>query len=614
MSENFNETVERLEEAAKRGTPLDAWVEDPEAVLRLARKAGPLFDRTLESIADAMPPPSPIALPELIATAALDASGAIVASDERFDAWFGPDAVDVALAANVATRRSASLERTVAKDGAPAAIAYAAGAQALSWALPAEVKAPIERGAARVAVVAVCPSRATPVLSRAAAAYGLTPAEARLVAALVQAGGLTAAARDLGVRDSTARRTLADAMRKVGVRKQAALVSRVATTALGYWPRSASNPALLIDAFGLSDRQARIALGIARGLPRRDAGRIAGASESVTKDEVDRIYQTTGVSSAQMLSRLVTETMALGILTQVTNGELAPAWEEAEPLRLIPRPSGGMIAVSDYGPVGARPVCVLHSSSTTRHVSRSFVRSLQSAGFRPFAVDRPGFGVTDMIRDVNDPFEAGACDLLVVCDALGFEHIDLVARGGVYSALAFARDNPERVGLVVALNPDTPVESPTERPGMLAAIADAIVLHPDRVAFLARIVTGEANPVRVARLLRQAMRTSPPDLAAFEDESAVHDYQRAVRHFAAGRVEGFIAEQHAFARPATGPAPLSSTNWRILFGVHDPLHAYDHAEKHWRTLMPEARFALIPDGGRFLFLTHAAAIIAALRD
>ncbi|MFN3465744.1 MAG: hypothetical protein ACK4X1_16885 [Terricaulis sp.] len=119
MSKDFEETVELLEEAARRGAPLDAWVEDPEAVLRLARKAGPLFDRSLESIAHAMPPPSPIALPELIAAAALDARGAVVASDTRFDAWFGQDAVDPALAASVAARRSVSLERTIAADGAP---------------------------------------------------------------------------------------------------------------------------------------------------------------------------------------------------------------------------------------------------------------------------------------------------------------------------------------------------------------------------------------------------------------------------------------------------------------------------------------------------------------
>lgn len=194
MDDDFDETIERLEAAARRGTPLDAWIEDPEAVLRLARTAAPLFDRTLESIAEAMPPPSPIALPELIATAALDSEGHVVASDERFEAWFGQDAIDAAHAANVATKRTASLERTVAKDGAPAAIAYAAGAQVLSWALPAEVKSALERGAASVAVAAVCPSRATHVLSRAAAAYGMTPAEARLVAALVQAGGCGARA------------------------------------------------------------------------------------------------------------------------------------------------------------------------------------------------------------------------------------------------------------------------------------------------------------------------------------------------------------------------------------------------------------------------------------
>src|SRR5690606_4440989 len=150
------------------------------------------------------------------------------------------------------------------------------------------------------------------------------------------------------------------------------------------------------------------------------------------------------------------------------------------------------------------------------------------------------------------------------------------------------------------------------RPGMLTAITDAIVLHPDRATFLARIIMGEATSARVARLLRQALKSSPPDLTAFEDEAAVHDYQRAVRHFAAGRVEGFIAEQKALAKPTVNARGVRSDNWRMLFGAHDPLHASDHAEKHWRRLMPDARFRRLNDGGRFLFLSHPTEIVSAL--
>jgi pimeloyl-ACP methyl ester carboxylesterase/DNA-binding CsgD family transcriptional regulator len=612
MSDEFDQTVARLERAARRGVPLEAWAEDPDAIVRLARHAGPLFGKALESVAEALPPPGPIALPDLIAAAALDADGLVIVADERFHAWFGDNAIDADIARRVAAKRDSVIGRSLARDGAPVAMAYGEASHARTWALPAPVRDALVRNRARVAVVAVCPSRAGEVLARAAAAYGLTPAEARLVTALVQTGDLSAAAEALGVLISTARSTLADVMRKLDVRRQSALISRVATTALGYWPRGASDPALLIDAFGLSERQARIALGVARGLSRKDAGAAAGASESVTKDELERIFEFTGVSSAQMLSRLVTETMALGMLAQVSNGELAPPRDAVEPLRLVPRPSGGMIAVSDYGPRSGRPVCILHSSATTRHASRSFVRALQNAGWRPLAIDRPGFGLSDPAPTPADPFETAGADMAVVCDALDIETLDIVARGGVYAAMAFAGLAPGRVGAVVALNPDTPAVQGA-RPGIIGAMTDAIMLHPDRLALLARIIAGEATSARVARLLRQALVHSPPDLAAFDDLEAIADYQRAVRHFAAGRVDGLIAEQKALVEQPER-APALGQRWRVLFGAHDPLHRLEYAEAHWRRMLPDAAFARIEDGGRFLYLTHPQAVIAALRD
>jgi pimeloyl-ACP methyl ester carboxylesterase/DNA-binding CsgD family transcriptional regulator len=612
MSDEFDQTVARLERAALRGVPLEAWAEDPDAIVRLARHAGPLFGKALLTVAESLPPPGPVALPDLIAAAAVDADGGLVVADERFQAWFGVSAIDVDLARRVAAKRNNVIGRSLARDGAPVAMAYGEASHARTWALPEPVRDALIRNRARVAVVAVCPSRAGEVLARAAVAYGLTPAEARLVTALVQTGDLATAAEALGVLISTARSTLADVMRKMGVRRQSALISRVATTALGYWPRGASDPALLIDAFGLSERQARIALGVARGLSRKDAGSAAGASESVTKDELERIFETTGVASAQMLSRLVTETMALGMLAQVSNGELAPVRDAVEPLRLIPRPSGGMIAVSDYGPRSGRPVCILHSSATTRHASRSFVQALQQAGYRPLAIDRPGFGLSDPAPTVeDDPFDAAGADVATVCGALEIHALDIIARGGVYAAMAFARQAPERVGAVVVLNPDTPA-IPGARPGIIGAMTDTILLHPDRLTLLARIIAGEATSTRVARLLRQALVHSPPDLAAFEDSEAVADYQRAVRHFAAGRVDGLIAEQRALvAQPER--APLPGQKWRVIFGAHDPLHRLEHAEAHWRMMLPDAQFERVADGGRFLYLTHPELVIAALR-
>ncbi|MGE0595161.1 MAG: alpha/beta fold hydrolase [Hyphomonadaceae bacterium] len=604
----------RLLEAARRGQPLDAWAADPDAMARLVRS--PDFGAILEAVAAETPPPSPTAPPDQVAAAAVDGDGAIVVADERFRAWLGDEGHEAAVAASVASRRGSLVRAGVARDGAPIALAYGAAAVALGWTLPDEVRRALQQHRAAAAILAVCPSRATDALLRAAAAYGLTPAEARLAGALTQHGNLATAAKALGVREATARRTLADVLRKVGVNRQAALIERITRLALGYWPRGGSDPALLTDAFGLSPRQAKLAQSIATGRPRAEAARAAAVSDAVAKDEIERIYELTGVSSAAALSRLLAETSALGVLARVSNGALAPSSEDAEPLRFAPRHDGSLIAYSDYGPRGGRPVCVLHSSSTTRHVSRTFVRHLQDAGFRPFAIDRPGFGMTDTAPAdyPGDAFEAAARDMRFVFDALRVERADIVARGGGHAAYAFARDNDARVGAVVCLNPDALRRTEDTGAGMLGALSSALLLHQHRLSYLARIIIGEASPARVSHLLRQALQGSAPDLAALEQPGAIADYQRAVRHFAAGRVEGFIAEQRALATPREEMPLARSINWRVFYGVHDPLCDAETSPQRWQARLPGAGFERFADGGRFLFLTHPGAIISALRS
>jgi pimeloyl-ACP methyl ester carboxylesterase len=112
--------------------------------------------------------------------------------------------------------------------------------------------------------------------------------------------------------------------------------------------------------------------------------------------------------------------------------------------------------------------------------------------------------------------------------------------------------------------------------------------------------------------MRASMRASPSDLAIFEDERELSDYGRAVMLFATGRISGMIAEQRAYAFNLNDPPLIDARNWRILIGAQDPLNHAADMETYWRARLPGATFDTIADAGRFIHLSHAARVIAAL--
>lgn len=576
---------------------MDAWIADP------ANAAN--YDL---SSAVAETSPWPLLARSMIAVALIGANGARIWSDKRFEAWVRREAIDPSAVA--ATRTGGAPRSSAATDvnDRPVVLVYlpARDAEALLEGRRAE--------AGQVVVAAVSLGHDADILLEAARAHGMSEREARVAAALVQHGALPRAAGACGLSYASARDAISACLRKSGAARQSELVSMLMQHA-GYLPADRDGIArALRDIFGLSARDADLALLLSEGHTRSEAAAAAGLSESVAKDAFERVFIALGVSSAPQVSRVTAEAFAASLLPQIP---IAAAWNEnmrGEPLRLIPRADGGRIALSDFGPAGGRPLLIIHSSATTRHPARSLVRALQGAGFRPLAIDRPGFGLSDpRDADMRGPFENAAHDMARVCEALGLPYLDLLARGGAHAALAFARLYPNYCGRVVALNPDTLIDARSKREGVLGAAKHAVWRRPNFVEKFARIVGAQATPRRVTQLIRASMRSSPPDLAVFEDERELADYHRAVMLFATGRVSGFIAEQRAYAEGIDAPPLTNASAWTILLGAHDPLHHTEDMIAYWRPRLPRARFEVLPDAGRFLHLSHPQAVIAALK-
>lgn len=562
-----------------------------------------------------------------IATAAVTPGGMIVAADEHFLHWFGHAAVDARTSARVAARGSIEGRLTLDRDGALAPLAYVGsgpvnGDVADLWCLPEPVRGALRSRRANVAIIGVDAACGDVLHGDIAEAFRLSPAETRLAGALVSRGDLRTAARHLGLAYETARETLAGAMRKVGVRAQTALVARLLDRALGIWRADMPDVDATVAALlGLSRRQVRIALAVSQGASREQAAQQAGVSPAVAKDELARTYATLGIDSATRLARCMTDAMALVALIRGEHGERMPHSPGGEATRFIARPDGSCIACTDHGPAHGVPVLLVHNTGNTRHAARTLVRALQAAGMRPIAIDRPGYGQSDMPLDAAneraagaraDPFSRAADDMALLCETLRLGRVRLLARGSAAVVWAFAQREPQRVERVLMLNPGVPEPFDSHRSAPLAIVKRALYRHPRALEYVTRLLAQPGSSELTARRLRHSLAASPPDLALLDDADELEDYHRATRLMSTGSIRGYIAEHRAYAAGWV-PAPIDDArHWTVVCGAHDPLHDAARSLDFWRGRLTGAAMVAWPDAGRFLHVTHAEQVAALL--
>jgi len=533
-----------------------------------------------------------------LAAGAFDSDGAVLATTANFPA-IDPDQVVAAVAAKLPVLTGAG------EDRRQNLILFAPRRAAQTWRLPGSIEDIANTENAVIVGLSAARIRSEAAVHEVCESLGLSPLQAALIAALVRHGDLARAAQESNVAYSTARESIAEAMARVGASKRATLIERVVSLAFGILPSGADGRTFLRDAWGLTPRQATLAVAIAHGATRAEAARSAGASEAVAKKDLANVFVTLGVVNATELSALLSEAAALATLMEVTRGSLAVSSDHREPLRLVRRPRGeGLIAFSDYGPQDGSPVLILHSSSASRPAPTRLVRALQRRGFRPFAIDRPGFGLTDAIEPSGDPFADACADVRTVCGRLGINKIDLVARGGAQVAMHLAAQSPDLLARVVLVAPDPPSRISRPTAGVLGAVKRAFQSNPALIEPLTRLFVGNLTNVEIRELVFRTVRSSPPDLAVMRDALNLADYCRGFQMFMSGRVQGYVREQAALVVQADPPANLAA-HWRVLIGAHDPLHHPHETSAYWRTLLPHARIEILPDAGRFIVMSHA---------
>ena len=593
---------------------------DQSEVLDVAQAPGLLDAMTRAGLEILDGAETPLFNAESIAAAVVDRRGRVVCASPAFAALRGEahlDADALALAARGAGTTTSIVE--VEADGAPsdsAIFAYALASQARAWSLPPAVAAAAEAHRDHVVVLTSLAARTTKPLEDAARAYGLTGLQTRVALATIRTGSIRAAAARLAITYGAARDALSEALARTGATRLPGLVSRLTSVAFGVLPTTNSAD-VLGDLWGLSARQAEIASLVADGLSRAEAAAALGLSEAVVKKELDRVYLILQAGSGAALARKLVEATALRWLTRATGGDAGFVDAGSEPLQFLPRPGGGRISFSDYGPCSGKPVLVVHSSMTTRLVARGLRRALQAAGYRPIAIDRPGFGLCDEIEGArpgaDDCWATAMADALLVLDALKLATVDVVARGGAQFVMALAGAAPQRVGRVVLVNPDPPISYSGEGRGYWQLMKAAHLVNPGTIRLSIRLMMQQFTFERHFAVLQRTTRGSAPDEAVLRDDPDVGvDYFRAQRALATGRFGGVVNEQIDITR-ALSPPPMPGTiGWTVLVGAHDNMHDADKVLAYWREVLPDADLRCVEDAGRLLSMSHPQVVVDAL--
>ena len=599
---------------------LQPWLDSPDKMLAMARDQAQALDARLAPPADARA--TPLFQAESVSAAVYSVDGECLAQTAAFRSTDARRHVDAELVRTAAIAQSPRLAVFTVPNGTssghPAIIVCAPLAQTSGWQLPDTLAASIAANPTALAVVTSLGSISPPSLEHACAAFGLSGLETRVTIAMVHCGAIRESARQLGISYQTARGAIAGAMKRAGVNRLPALVTRLGATCFGVLPDGDGDQTLLANIWSITPRQAALGALVADGLSRAEAAGVLGISEAVAKKEIDRLYQTLGVESAAALARVLAETSAMHWVMRATNGSIGYVESQREPLRFALRPDGSRIAWSDYGPAGGRPVLVVHSSMTTRFVSRRLLRALHGRGYRPIAIDRPGFGLSDplagRVAGAHDPFAAAVDDVAIVARQARIVRFDVVSRGAAHHVLALGRDRPDLIGRVVIVNPDPDSQSDPRRTGPLGAVKEAYVRRPALVRLMARLLISQLTGDRPYRLVPRTLEGSPPDEIAIAEADSLEDYVRALRPFATGRYEGYVNEQMAHAT-MNRAVPLPGTHrWQLLVGSHDALYDPDFVMQYWREVLPDAGCTKVENAGRLLAMSHAGLVADTLAD
>lgn len=607
--------LDRFTGTADGGNPLDILHEDVDGFGAALAEAPDSLGEAMAQDAARAPAGPAFVNPRAYASAACDGDGNIVIADPAFAAWAAPLHRGRAELGSLKAGK-ARVSYLLEDKGKFIAVAAAPLAAARHWPLAPEVRQTLERGEAEFALVAHLPPTLQPRgLANAARLFGFTAREASMAEALVRGGDVRAAAAMEGIGYETGRDVIKSAMAKAGCHRQGEFVALCLQIESGEQPGDLAIEPVLRDIFGLTERQARIADTIARGLTREECAARLGLSVHIVKTELKAIFAICELTSLVQLTTLVAHIQAVAALAEATDIDLSVATRGAEPLRLLPRKQrGGRIAFADHGPRGGIPAIFLHTATTGRHLPASIIAALQAEGLRPITLDRPGFGLTSMPDDAADQdyLAHNARDIIAICDRLGIERTCIVARGGTMVLAYMAAHHPGRIDRAVVLNPEPPPQRDGRLGGLQGHVKQLVYSRPQLIAPLAGHLSRRASARTVERLVMQVVGGSAADRATLADRELLAAYVRSTQQSAMQGGIGFLAI--ARSEPHDSVVTLADGSFiTILCGAEDTMYAAADSVPYWQSIWPGARAEIVAAAGRMLLFQRPDLVAAALK-
>ena len=446
-------------------------------------------------------------------------------------------------------------------------------------------------------------------------AFGLSASVMRVIVALYETCDVKDAAAAAGVSFNTARGYLSEARATVWAPNLPRLITWAGVGSFGADSSGESDhPAA--ELFSLSERQRQLAGLIADGLSREASARSLGISEALAKKELGAVYSATGVTNATGLARIFADLRGLAIVTQSHEAPPEPYPPPPSRALVLTAEDGRRITVSDYGPLGGKPILVLHNTMNCRGVDRSLLSALQASGYRPLSNDRPGYGDTDPPpQNSHGQAYLDVCvsDIVLICEEMRWDRISVIAHGPVHVALALYQARPDLIERLVIDAPEPDSAYGAAPGGMLSELKRQFARRPWAVASVFRILGALASYERVASFMRDWTATSPADHEAMLDPALMMDFYRKLIPFRKGRIDGFVREQvwqATMGKPATLPGTSQIT---LIIGQTDFMHDADETIAYWKEVLPDARLVMIADAGRFISYSHPERLVSELR-
>jgi len=289
----------------------------------------------------------------------------------------------------------------------------------------------------------------------------------------------------------------------------------------------------------------------------------------------------------------------------------APPSDTGSTLRL---PDGRRLTFTDTGPRAGSPVIYCHGAIGTPLRDSVDLRAITARlGVRHIAINRPGFGGSDALR--NRCVLQFAQDVAAVADALSLDGFSLVgvSAGGPY-ALATARSLRDRVLRVAVCSSLSPLCAPHRTPGMarrirlaLSALAGAprtcralgdgilpiMRRHP---GLLHAVIAAHAAPGERARLAEPGERLA-----------AGSSFLDATSYGVGGMIEDYLTYSRGWG---FDPAEVEP-EVQVWHGGVDPLVPVEHALQ-LAVALPSCRIFVDPDEGHHFFRRRLEEILTVL--